>query len=95
MKTAAIYPGVSYKQKEGNTIASQTATSVGFARREGYDVPRERIFGDEGFGGASLIRPGLERPGDTISPVKNRLAICSGSVRATRHPIHVSSLRCI
>jgi site-specific DNA recombinase len=62
MKTAAIYARVSSdKQKEEGTIASQTAALVEFARKEGYDVPREWIFEDEGFSGASLVRPGLER----------------------------------
>src|SRR5262244_3287777 len=62
MKTAAIYARVSSdKQKEENTIASQTAALVEFARSQGYDVPREWIFEDEGFSGASLVRPGLER----------------------------------
>src|SRR5262249_5192996 len=62
MKTAAIYARVSSdKQKEENTIASQTAALKEFARTEAYDVPREWIFEDEGFSGASLVRPGLER----------------------------------
>src|SRR5215510_3358504 len=62
MKTAAIYARVSSdKQKEENTIASQTAALVAFAREHGYDVPGEWIFEDEGFSGASLVRPGLER----------------------------------
>src|SRR5215467_9789803 len=62
MKTAAIYARVSSdKQKEEKTIASQTAALKEFARKEGYDVPREWIFEDEGFSGASLVRPGLER----------------------------------
>src|SRR5262245_45027897 len=62
MKTAAIYARVSSdKQKEEGTIASQTAALVEFARKEGYDVPPEWIFEDEGFSGASLVRPGLER----------------------------------
>src|SRR5262249_35285822 len=62
MKTAAIYARVSSdKQKEEKTIASQTAALMEFARKEGYDVPREWIFEDEGFSGASLVRPGLER----------------------------------
>jgi len=62
MKTAAIYARVSSdKQKEENTIASQTAALVEFARNHGYDVPGEWVFEDEGFSGASLVRPGLER----------------------------------
>src|SRR5499433_3282707 len=62
MKTAAIYARVSSdKQKEEKTIASQTAALTEFAHKEGYDVPREWVFEDEGFSGASLVRPGLER----------------------------------
>jgi site-specific DNA recombinase len=49
------------KQKEEKTIASQTAALVEFAHKQGYDVPAEWVFEDEGFSGASLVRPGLER----------------------------------
>ncbi len=62
MKTAAIYARVSSdKQREENTIASQTAALVEFSGTHGYSVPEELIIQDEGFSGASLIRPGLER----------------------------------
>ncbi len=61
MKTAAIYARVSSdQQKEDKTIASQTAALVAFASSEGYSVPAEWIFEDEGFSGATLVRPGLE-----------------------------------
>jgi site-specific DNA recombinase len=62
MKSAAIYARVSSdKQKEENTIASQTAALIEFAGCHGYDVPRDRVFEDEAYSGASLVRPGLER----------------------------------
>ncbi len=62
MKTAAIYARVSSEQqKEENTIASQTAALVEFAREQEYSVPDEWVIEDEGFSGASLLRPGLER----------------------------------
>jgi len=65
MKTAAIYARVSSdKQKEENTIASQTAALVSFAAEQGYTVPSEWVFEDEGYSGASLIRPGLEQVRD-------------------------------
>src|SRR6202158_4480831 len=65
MKTAAIYARVSSdQQKEEKTIASQTAALVEFARSEGYSVPDEWVFQDEGYSGASLVRPGLERVRD-------------------------------
>lgn len=62
MKNAAIYARVSSaQQKEEHTIASQTAALIAFAQEKGFHVPREWIFEDEGFSGASLARPGLER----------------------------------
>jgi site-specific DNA recombinase len=65
MKTAAIYARVSSdKQREENTIASQTAALIAFAREQQFEVPREWIFEDDGYSGASLIRPGLERVRD-------------------------------
>src|SRR5215469_10687635 len=62
MKAAAIYARVSSEQqKEENTIASQTAVLIDFAREQGYSVPDDWVIEDEGFSGASLLRPGLER----------------------------------
>src|SRR5258706_6003620 len=60
-KPAAIYTRVSSdRQKEDHTIASQTAALVEYARTNGYVVPPEWVFQDEGYSGASLQRPGLE-----------------------------------
>ena len=65
MKNAAIYARVSSdKQREENTIASQTAALIAFAGEQQFEVPREWIFEDDGYSGASLIRPGLERVRD-------------------------------
>src|SRR6516225_8897251 len=62
MKAAAIYARVSSEQqKEENTIASQTAALIDFAHEQGYSVPDDWVIEDEGFSGASLLRPGLER----------------------------------
>src|SRR3981189_907670 len=59
MKAAGIYARVSSdKQREENTIASQTAALVAFAREQQFEVPREWVFEDDGYSGASLIRPG-------------------------------------
>ena len=65
MQTAAIYARVSSdQQKEEKTIASQTAALMEFARSEGYGVPDEWVVQDEGYSGANLARPGLERVRD-------------------------------
>jgi len=65
VKTTAIYARVSSdRQKEEQTIASQTAALIEHSQQEGYTVPDEWIFQDEGYSGATLIRPGLERVRD-------------------------------
>jgi site-specific DNA recombinase len=65
MKMAAIYARVSSEQqREENTIASQTAALIEFARTRELEVPKAWIFEDEGFSGATLERPGLERVRD-------------------------------
>src|SRR5271163_4369716 len=65
MRIAAIYARVSSEQqRETNTIASQTASLVEFAQNHDLEVPKEWVFEDEGYSGATLERPGLERVRD-------------------------------
>jgi site-specific DNA recombinase len=62
VKTAAIYTRVSSeRQKEEQTISSQTEALKEYAQASGYRVLQEWIFQDEGYSGATLQRPGLER----------------------------------
>src|SRR5579872_1467526 len=65
MKMAAIYARVSSEQqREENTIASQTASLIEFAKNHELEIPKEWVFEDEGYSGATLERPGLERVRD-------------------------------
>ncbi|MBA4073302.1 MAG: recombinase family protein, partial [Gemmatimonas sp.] len=65
MRMAAIYARVSSaRQREEQTIASQTAALVEWARTLELDVPKDWIFEDDGYSGATLERPGLERVRD-------------------------------
>lgn len=60
-KPAALYARVSSdRQKETHTIGSQLAALVEYADSHGYLVPPEWRFQDEGYSGATLLRPGLE-----------------------------------
>jgi site-specific DNA recombinase len=62
---AAIYARVSSEQqREENTIASQTASLIEFAKSHDLEVPEEWVFEDKGYSGATLERPGLERVRD-------------------------------
>ena len=65
MKTAAIYARVSSdRQKEEQTISSQTSALRAYAAEHGYLVPDGWVYEDEGWSGATLVRPGLERVRD-------------------------------
>ena len=65
MQMAAIYTRVSSdRQREAHTIASQTAALVEWAPTLDLEVPRDWVFEDDGYSGATLERPGLERVRD-------------------------------
>src|SRR5271169_5460361 len=60
-KVAAIYARVSSdRQKENHPITSQVAALRDYAQAHEYKVPAEGCFQDEGYRGATLLRPGLE-----------------------------------
>jgi site-specific DNA recombinase len=70
MSNAAIYARVSSaRQKEQQTISSQTAALRSHAEDLGLDVPAQWVFEDDGQSGASLVRPALERLRDLVCQV--------------------------
>ncbi len=85
MKVAAIYARVSSeRQREEQTIASQTAALVKFAQDEGYAVPQEWVFEDEGYSGSRLDRPGLERVRDLASEAQVEAVLVHSPDRLSR-----------
>ena len=68
MATAAIYARVSSeRQKQEQTITSQTTALKEYAATSGFEVPGDWVFEDNGYSGASLIRPSLERLRDLVA----------------------------
>jgi site-specific DNA recombinase len=67
-RNAAIYARVSSdRQREQNTIASQTALLLEYATTRDCVVPQDWIFQDDGYSGSVLARPGLERLRDLVA----------------------------
>jgi site-specific DNA recombinase len=84
-KPAAIYARVSSdRQKENHTIASQTSALIEYAEANGYTVPAEWVFQDEGYSGASLVRPGLEALRDLAAEGQIRAALVYSPDRLSR-----------
>jgi site-specific DNA recombinase len=64
----AIYARVSSEQQaDAHTIASQLAALRTRVTGDGYRLVREQEFLDEGYSGATLVRPALERLRDLVA----------------------------
>jgi site-specific DNA recombinase len=82
---AAIYARVSSEQqREENTIASQTASLIEFAQSHDLEVPKEWVFEDEGYSGATLERPGLERVRDLAAEGQIQVVLAYSPDRLSR-----------
>src|SRR5213080_4508550 len=89
MRMAVIYARVSSEQqREENTIASQTASLIEFAKSHDLEVPKEWVFEDEGYSGATLERPGLERVRDLAAEGQIQVVLAY-SARPTESQVRV------
>jgi site-specific DNA recombinase len=67
----ALYIRVStQRQAQAQTVEQQIERLVNEARQQGWEVPLDQIFRDDGYSGASLRRPGLDR-------LRDRAAACA------------------
>ncbi len=65
---AAIYARVSSEQQAAaHTIESQLAALSERAQADGLQVPPERQFLDDGYSGATLVRPAMDRLRDLVA----------------------------
>jgi hypothetical protein len=79
---AAFYARVSGEQQAAaHTIESQIAALSERASNDGTPVPTERRFVDDGYSGATLIRPALDR----------LLALSTGSMSTHRTDWHATT----
>ena len=85
MRMAAIYARVSSEQqREANTIASQTASLLEFAKSQDLEVPKEWVFEDDGYSGATLERPGLEQVRDLAAAGQIQVVLAYAPDRLSR-----------
>jgi site-specific DNA recombinase len=84
-RVAAIYARVSSeRQREQQTIESQVAGLRELADERGLLIPDELVFCDEGFSGATLIRPALERLRDRAAEGAFEVLLCHAPDRLAR-----------
>ena len=84
-RVAAIYARVSSeRQRQDETIHSQTVGLRELANDRGLLVPEDLVFEDEGFSGATLTRPALERLRDRAAEGAFELLLCHAPDRLAR-----------
>jgi len=84
-RLAAIYARVSSeRQREEGTVASQLAGLRELAEQQGLVVAEELVFCDEGFSGATLTRPALERLRDRAAEGAFEVLLCHAPDRLAR-----------
>ena len=85
MSNAAIYARVSSaRQKEQETIGSQTAAVRAHAEQLGLEVPEQWMFCDDGHSGATLVRPALEKLRDLVAQVPVEVVLVYSPDRLAR-----------
>jgi len=84
-RVAAIYARVSSeRQRQDQTIGSQTVGLRELAVERGLLVTEDLVFEDEGFSGASLQRPALERLRDRAAEGAFEILLCHAPDRLAR-----------
>jgi site-specific DNA recombinase len=84
-RVAAIYARVSSeRQRQDDTIQSQTVGLRELAAERGLLVPADLVFEDEGFSGATLTRPALERLRDRAAEGAFEVLLCHAPDRLAR-----------
>src|SRR4051812_335762 len=86
---AALYARVStQRQAQAQTVEQQIERLLVHARQQGWDVPLDQVFRDDGFSGASLRRPGLDRLRDRAAARSLDLVLITAPDRLARNYVH-------
>ena len=84
-RVAAIYARVSSeRQRQDETIQSQTVALRELAAERGLLLAEDLVFEDEGFSGATLQRPALERLRDRAAEGAFEVLLCHAPDRLAR-----------
>ena len=87
--TVAAYLRVSSRvQRDRETIASQREAVLEHAGGCGWTVPKERVFADDGFSGATLDRPALEALRDAVAGGEVETILAWSADRLSRNFAH-------
>ncbi len=90
----AIYVRVStQRQAHAQTIEQQLDRLRAHVRNQGWELPVANIFRDDGYSGASLNRPGLERLRDAVRAAEVDRVLITDPDRLARNDVHSATSR--
>ncbi len=85
----ALYARVStQRQAQAQTVEQQVERLMGHACQQGWGVSLDHVFRDDGYSGASLRRPGLDRLRDRAAARSLDLVLIAAPDRLARNYVH-------
>ena len=85
----ALYARVStQRQAQAQTVEQQIERLTDHVGQQGWDIPLEHVFRDDGYSGASLRRPGLDRLRDRAADRSLDLVVITAPDRLARNYVN-------
>jgi DNA invertase Pin-like site-specific DNA recombinase len=89
MQAVAVYARVSTQhQAQVNTPEQQLARLRTYVQAQGWALPPEHVFRDDGYSGATLRRPGLDRLRDAATSARFERILITAPDRLARNYVH-------
>jgi len=89
MPAIAVYARVStQRQAQANTTEQQLERLRAYVQAHGWDLPLEHVFRDDGYSGATLRRPGLDRLRDAATSARFERIVITAPDRLARNYVH-------
>ena len=76
------------RQAQAQTVEQQIERLTCYAGQQGLDISLEHVFRDDGYSGASLRRPGLDRLRDRAADRSLDLVVITAPDRLARNYVH-------
>src|SRR4051812_15201411 len=89
MQAVAVYARVStQRQAQANTPEQQLERLRTYVQAQGWNLPPEHVFRDDGYSGATLRRPGLDRLRDAATSARFDRILITAPDRLARNYVH-------
>jgi site-specific DNA recombinase len=92
MKVAAYMRVSTQRQAQAQTIAQQRERIEAYCQEHSLELPPENLFQDDGYSGAGLKRPGLERLRDAAAQARFDRLLITAPDRLSRNYVHLALL---